>query len=148
MFDEPVSPMMNQNRVTEGNVKVWVDALAEADGYVFVTPEYNHSMPSGLKNAIDYIAREVMRKPFTIVSHGVNGGARAAENVKLALNANIGAVPIANTVTINGMVAYHELVSEDGEINVEKLPEHTESLKKALDALIWYTDALKTKRDT
>ena len=51
LFDEPISPMMNENRVTEGGVKQWLDALAGADGYIIVTPEYNHAMGNGLKNA-------------------------------------------------------------------------------------------------
>ena len=81
MFDEPILPMMNKNRQPTGGVKTWLDALESADGLVVVTPEYNHAMPSGLKNAIDYINFQVMHKPFLVVSHGANGGARSMEQV-------------------------------------------------------------------
>lgn len=147
MFDEPISPMFNKERTPEGPVKVWLDALREADGYVFITPEYNHSMPSGLKNAIDFIAYEVMKKPFMAVGHGGTGGARAIDNLKTALNANIGAVPIANSVTLLGYPGMGQVFDESGEL-LETHRHQAGELRKALETLVWYADALKTKRET
>lgn len=146
VFDEPVSPMMNPERKPEGQVKVWLDELAAADGYVFVTPEYNHTMPSGLKNAIDYIDFQVMKKPFLVVGHGGVGGARATQELKLALNANIGAVPVPVAIPVIGYVGYQDLISETGEANTEEVRQLESTLKSGLETLAWYAEALSAKR--
>lgn len=146
MFSEPILPMMNKDRAPAGSVKQWIDALESADGYVVVTPEYNHAMPSGLKNAIDYINFQVMKKPFLVVSHGANGGARAAEQVKQSLNANIGAVPVSSGVTINGMVGFGDMISETGEPQSEVVEKEQNNLENKLQELVWYSQALKNAR--
>jgi len=146
MFDEPVSPMMNPDRKPEGQVKVWLDELASADGYVFVTPEYNHTMPSGLKNAIDYIDFQIMKKPFLVVGHGGVGGARATQELKLALNANIGAVPVPVAIAVIGYVGYQDLISETGEANTDDIRQLESTLQSGLETLAWYAEALSAKR--
>jgi NAD(P)H-dependent FMN reductase len=146
MFDEAVLPMMNPDRESEGNTKRWLEVLASADGYIFVTPEYNHALPSGLKNAIDYINFQIMDKPFLVVSHGANGGARSGEQLKQALNANIGAIPMASSVTINGMVGFNDLISEEGVINQESMKSLQKDLESRLEKLVWFTEAIKSKR--
>src|SRR6185437_14150385 len=55
LFNEPVSPRYNPDRQIVPEAQKWLDKLAEFEAYVFVTPEYNHSMPGALKNAIDYV---------------------------------------------------------------------------------------------
>jgi len=146
MFDEPILPMMNKNRQPTGGVKTWLDALESADGLVVVTPEYNHAMPSGLKNAIDYINFQVMHKPFLVVSHGANGGARSMEQVKQALNASLGAVPLGNGVTINGMVGFGDMINESGEINSDEVKKQEKGLVEKLELLVRYAEALKRLR--
>lgn len=146
MFDEAISPMMNPDRKPEGVVKTWLDALADADGYVFVTPEYNHTMPSGLKNAIDYIDFQVMKKPFLVVGHGGVGGARATQELKLALNASIGAVPVPVAVAVVGYVGYNDLITETGEANTDDVRALEATLKSGVDTLVWYAEALTAKR--
>lgn len=146
MFDEPILPMINKNRQPTGGVKTWLDALESADGLVVVTPEYNHAMPSGLKNAIDYINFQVMHKPFLVVSHGANGGARSMEQVKQALNASLGAVPLGNGVTINGMVGFGDMINESGEINSDEVKKQEKGLVEKLELLVKYAEALKRLR--
>ncbi len=58
------------------------DRIERADGYVIVTPEYNHSYPAGLKRAIDWHYREWMFKPATVLSYGVQGGLLATEHLR------------------------------------------------------------------
>ena len=53
------------------------------DGFVFVTPEYNHSTSGVLKNAIDYLYAEWNNKAMGVVCYGAAGGARAAEHLRL-----------------------------------------------------------------
>jgi NAD(P)H-dependent FMN reductase len=82
-FDEPGSPMFvpPQNPIAQA----WGRKIAEFDGYIFVTAEYNHSMPAVLKNALDYAYHEFVRKPATFVAYGGVGGARAVEQLRLVL---------------------------------------------------------------
>lgn len=147
MFKESQLPMMNPDRQLEGSLKAWIDALDSADGFVFVTPEYNHGMPAGLKSAIDYINFQVMKKPFLVVSHGAEGGARSGEQLKNVLNANIGAVPIGGSVALVGMIGFHDMISEDGEILAESLKGKEKTLAGSLETLKWYAEALKTARE-
>jgi NAD(P)H-dependent FMN reductase len=65
------------------HTKQWADLIASFDGFVFVTPEYNHSTSGVLKNAIDYLYAEWNNKAVGFVSYGSVGGARAAEHLRL-----------------------------------------------------------------
>jgi len=80
-LDEPLPPAMGQYQ--NEHTKQWADKIASFDGFVFVTPEYNHSTSGVLKNAIDYLFTEWNNKAAGIVSYGGNGGARAAEHLRL-----------------------------------------------------------------
>ena len=60
----------------------WQKKIAEFDGYIFVTPEYNRSITGALKNALDQAYVEWNRKAFGIVSYGGVGGTRAAEHLR------------------------------------------------------------------
>ena len=55
------------------------------DGYIFVTPEYNHSTSGALKNALDFVYGEWNNKAAALVSYGAAGGTRAAEHLRLIL---------------------------------------------------------------
>jgi NAD(P)H-dependent FMN reductase len=144
LFDEAISPKYNQDRQPEGDVKQWLDTLARADGYVFVTPEYNHSIPGALKNAIDYVAYQTAQKAATIVSHGGVGGARATEHLRnIASEMGLVTTPIA--VNLVGFVGMQPIINEDGTlVNSESGAQGV--LESALEQLVWYTAALKTAR--
>jgi len=79
-FCEPAPPMTGiyQHAYTRD----WSALIASFDAYVFITPEYNHSLPSALKNAIDHLYREWNDKVAGIVSYGVAGGVRAGEHLR------------------------------------------------------------------
>jgi NAD(P)H-dependent FMN reductase len=80
-LDEPLPPSMGnyQNEHT----RQWAATISRFDGFVFVTPEYNHGTSGVLKNAIDYLYAEWNNKAMGVVSYGVVGGARAAEHLRL-----------------------------------------------------------------
>ena len=63
------------------HTKAWSAKIGEFDGYVFVTPEYNHSTSGVLKNAIDYLYTEWNNKAAAFVSYGALGGTRAIEHL-------------------------------------------------------------------
>ncbi|WP_229397753.1 NADPH-dependent FMN reductase [Micromonospora okii] len=66
-------------------VREWAARVASFDAYIFVTPEYNHSVPGVLKDAIDFLYHEWTNKAAGLVSYGVHGGTRAAEHLRLVL---------------------------------------------------------------
>lgn len=83
MLDEPypASRGMYQNDHT----RKWAAKIDEFDGYIFVTAEYNHSIPGALKNALDYLSAEWHNKAAGIVSYGSMGGVRANEHLRQIL---------------------------------------------------------------
>jgi NAD(P)H-dependent FMN reductase len=81
-LDEPVSAAWAPGYQHE-HTKLWSEKIASFDGFVIVTPEYNHSTSGVLKNAIDYLYAEWNNKAVGFVSYGAVGGARAAEHLRL-----------------------------------------------------------------
>lgn len=147
-FDEAVSPKFNPNRQPKPEVKKWLDTLQAFDAYLVVTPEYNHSIPGVLKNALDYTDVQVARKPFAIVSHGSAGGARAASHLKHVIS-EIRAVPIPTNLALTMRVS--EIFDENGTLaeeidNSDSSPRHR--LQGTLEELKWYSDALATARNS
>jgi NAD(P)H-dependent FMN reductase len=80
-LDEPLPPSLGQYQ--NEHTKQWADKIASFDGFVIVTPEYNHSTSGVLKNAIDYLYAEWNNKAVGFVSYGGVGGARAVEHLRL-----------------------------------------------------------------
>jgi NAD(P)H-dependent FMN reductase len=80
-LDEPLPASMGQYQ--NAHTQEWAAVIAMYDGFVFVTPEYNHSTSGVLKNAIDYLYAEWNNKAMGVVSYGAVGGARAAEHLRL-----------------------------------------------------------------
>ncbi|MGH7217867.1 MAG: NADPH-dependent FMN reductase [Candidatus Microsaccharimonas sp.] len=77
-FDAPVSPMAPDFAPAHENVIEWTKLVAEADGVIFVTPEYNHTMTPVQLNAIDWIGKEWEHKKIGLVGYGWNSGAAQA----------------------------------------------------------------------
>ena len=83
LLDEPVPPSMG--RYSRPHTFAWAEKIASFDGYVFVTAEYNHSIPGALKNAIDYLFAEWNNKAAGFVAYGSAGGTRAVEHLRLVM---------------------------------------------------------------
>ena len=79
-LDEAIPPSMGQ--YAGEHTKRWAEKIDAFDGFIFVTPEYNHSTSAVLKNAIDYIYGEWNNKAAAYVSYGTLGGARAIEHLR------------------------------------------------------------------
>ncbi|NUR96408.1 MAG: NAD(P)H-dependent oxidoreductase [Kribbellaceae bacterium] len=79
-LDEAIPPSAGQ--YAGEHTKAWAATIAAYDGFVFVTPEYNHSTSAVLKNAIDYLYAEWNNKAAGFVSYGSLGGARAIEHLR------------------------------------------------------------------
>ncbi len=83
VLDERVPAIMGDYH--GAHTRRWAETIAPFDGFVFVTPEYNHSVPAALKNAIDYLFAEWSDKAAGFVSYGLHGGTRAVEHLRLIL---------------------------------------------------------------
>lgn len=81
LLDEPNSPA--QRNYTKAHTKQWSEVINAADGFLFITPEYNFSTSAALKNAIDFVWQEWNYKPVAFLSYGGQaGGARAVEHLR------------------------------------------------------------------
>lgn len=116
--------------------------LAEADAFVMVTPEYNHSFPAPLKNAIDWHNQQWHAKPVGFVSYGgLAGGLRAVEQLRVVL-AELHAVTIRNTVSFHN---YGDKFDADGKATD---PAADSAAKSMLDQLAWWAHALRDAKKT
>ncbi|HTT80302.1 MAG TPA: NADPH-dependent FMN reductase [Stellaceae bacterium] len=110
VYDLAPIPLYNQDFEGEKRppaVKAMLADIAAADGLVFCAPEYNHSIPGVLKNAIDWASRPSFQsvlayKPATImaISRGPLGGARCLEHLKVALDSCLARIALAREVII------------------------------------------------
>ncbi|MFD4327961.1 NADPH-dependent FMN reductase [Nocardioides sp. NPDC058538] len=98
ILDEPRHPRLQQ--YTQPHTKAWSATVDRADAFLFVTPEYNHSFPAALKNALDYLFLEWGDKPVGLVSYGgVSAGLRSVAALKPVLAA-LRMVPALEAVSI------------------------------------------------
>lgn len=137
-FNEPIPAIMSQDYQTP-EAKVWSNKINELDGFVFVTPEYNKAITSGLKDAIDYLYVEWNNKAAGIVSYGSTLGVTAANNLRLILT-----VPKVATV---GTQPALSLFTDFEEMSTFKpAPFHEETVQTMLNEVIAWSTALKAIR--
>lgn len=98
LLDEPVPAAIGDYQ--HPHTLAWSEAVSGFDGYVFVVPEYNHSVPASVKNAIDFLYREWHDKAAGLVSYGTTGGIRAAEHLRLVL-AEVKVACVRSQVTLS-----------------------------------------------
>lgn len=94
-FDGPLPPNSPDFEPTNDAARQWTELVINADGVVFVTPEYNHTMTPVQLNAIDWIGKEWEDKPIALVGYGWGSGAgqahaTAREALAVNLKAKIG----------------------------------------------------------
>ncbi|GAA2439728.1 NAD(P)H-dependent oxidoreductase [Actinomadura vinacea] len=123
----------------------WAETIASFDGFVFVTPEYNHSAPAALKNAIDFLFGEWNNKAAGFVSHGVHGGVRAVEHLRQVMTE----VQVANVRTQVALSAFADFETTDpAEPGVIVPGAYQEpALVELLDEVIAWSKALKPLRE-
>jgi NAD(P)H-dependent FMN reductase len=133
----------NDPTYSEPIVKAWNSKIKEADAYVIVTPEYNHSIPGGLKNAIDsvWISFGFRNKPVAFVGYsgGIAGGVRAIEHLAHVF-IETESVPMRNNVIIPAVTSAFD---EQGQpVN----PMTNAAAGIMLDDLAWWSAALEKAR--
>lgn len=124
-------------------VAAFVAEMGRADGFVLVTPEYNHGIPGTLKNVLDHLYDEWGRKPFAVVgvSNGQVGGARAVEQLRMV-------IPGLNAVSVPYSVLVRDVESTfpgDSPSPADE-KEFTSRVERLWKDLEWYAQALKAAR--
>lgn len=132
------------------HTKAWGAAVEPFDGYIVVTPEYNHSAPGGLKNAIDYLFAEWNDKAAGFVSYGVHGGVRAVEHLRLTL-AEVKTATVRSQVALSVYtdVDYTGVDMSDPTAAGTLAPadRHSRDLQDLTEELVSWTRALATVRE-
>ena len=149
-FDAPMSPSMMGKKYQNEIVQRWSAKIDEADGYVIVSPEYNHGYSGVLKNAMDSISPEWYRKPVGFVSYGSAGGARAIEQLRQVV-IELKMIPINKSIHIpwefimkamnNKEIKHDELLQP---LRTSMGPDH---LQAFIENLVWMTKAMKQVRE-
>ena len=117
--------------------------IKEADGYVPITPEYNHSVSSALKNTLDYFLEEYFFKPSAIISYSVGsfGGITAGNHLRQIL-AEMGSIAISSQFPISKV---HEVFDDEGKLLDEN---YERRFSRFLEEFEWYVSALAKQRES
>jgi NAD(P)H-dependent FMN reductase len=135
-LDEPLPASMGQYQ--NDHTQQWAELIASF-GFVFVTPEYNHSTSGVLKNAIDYLYAEWNNKAAGFVSYGAVGGARAAEHLRLVAG-ELQMADVRQQVALSLLTEFESFsVFKPGDYNIS-------ALSTLLDQVISWSDALAPLR--
>ncbi|SIQ73639.1 NAD(P)H-dependent FMN reductase [Paracoccus thiocyanatus] len=143
LFDEAASNLWMPSQ--DARAVKWQQKLAEFDGYVFLTAEYNHSVSGSLKNALDQAYKEWNRKPAAAMGYGGVGAARAIEHLR-GIAVELQMVPLRNAVHLGGgdffKVSPLGANGEMAEVEANLLP----ALEAMLDELLWWAEATMAQR--
>jgi NAD(P)H-dependent FMN reductase len=137
-LDEPGNPNFQQYQ--HDHTRAWGELIDSFDGFVFLVPEYNHSYPGALKNALDYVYREWNDKAAGIISYGGwAAGARAAEALRLVLaELQVATVRAQPTISTHPSFSSGAFVPPDG---------LDTSVRGMLDQVIAWSGALRGVRE-
>ncbi len=138
LLDEPVPPSLNQ--YSQPHTKTWSAKIASFDGYVFVTPEYNHGISGALKNAIDYLYQEWNNKAAGFVSYGSANGVRAVESLRLVM----GELQVAD---VRAQVMLSLFTDFENFTTFKPANMHEQAASTMLDQLIAWSTAMKSVRE-
>ncbi len=137
LLDEPIPPSMG--KYSKPHTKIWAEKIGSFDGFVFVTPEYNHGPSGALKNAIDFLYAEWNNKAAGFVGYGAAGGTRAVEQLRQVM----AEVQVA---TVRAQVALSLHTDFENYSVFRPGPQHEATLKTMLDQVTAWAGALKTIR--
>lgn len=138
LLDEPVPPSMGQ--YSKPHTKAWANKIDSFDGFVFVTPEYNHGTSGALKNAIDFLYREWNNKAAAFVSYGSAGGTRAVESLRLVM----GELQVAD---VRAQVALSLYTDFENFTEFKPAAHHEKEVFQMLDQLTAWAGALRGLRE-
>jgi NAD(P)H-dependent FMN reductase len=136
-YDEPFPAAMGQYQ--NEHTKRWARTIDAFDGFVIVTPEYNHSLPGSLKNALDYIYAEWNNKAVGFVSYGSALGVRSVEHLR-QIAGHLQMADVGQTVSLSLFTEFENMQDfTPASISVD-------ALNTMLDQLSAWTRAMKSLR--
>lgn len=139
-YPYPKSPKLIEGEYSGEVEKKWQEVTSAADGFIIVTPEYNHGYPAVLKNALDYLYVPWNRKPVAFVSYGgSSGGIRAVDQLR-QVAIELGMVPIRSEVNIPYVV---KALGEGDEPQDKTFSQRAEAMIHEL--VIWATTLRKVR---
>ena len=136
-LDEAIPPSLGQ--YAQAHTKAWAEKIASFDGFVFVTPEYNHSTSGALKNAIDFLFAEWNNKAAGFISYGSVGGTRAVEHLRLIMSE-------LQVATVRAQVALSLFTDFENFSSFQPAEHQQQALNTMLDQLVSWSGALRTVR--
>ena len=136
-LDEPLPPSLGQYQ--NEHTKRWADTIASFDGFIMVTPEYNHSTSGVLKNALDYLYAEWNNKAAGFVGYGSAGGVRAVEHLRLVM-AEVQVATVRNQVALSLFTDFENFTTFKPDTRHEK------SVNAMLDQVLAWGGALQPLR--
>src|SRR6516164_10906406 len=142
-FDQPMTPAMpGRAPYADETVKRWTAAIAQSDGFIFVTPEYNYGTSAVLKNALDWVYPEWNRKVAAFISYGSAMGARGVQQLReSAVELQMAPIRTAVHIPVATLRAHYQ--GGDVEAGLAELNAKAQAM---IDDLLWWTMALKTAR--
>lgn len=142
LLDEPVPAAIGDYR--NPHTRAWSDVVRRFDGFVFVVPEYNHSAPAAVKNAIDYLFTEWNDKAAGFVGYGLHGGVRAVEHLRGAL-AEVKVACVRSQVALS---LFTDFAIDDMTAPGTFTPaeHHTAQLQRTVDEVVSWSAALRAVR--
>jgi NAD(P)H-dependent FMN reductase len=142
-FDRELPPAYTGRAHQTPEVSRFAERIDQADGFVFVSPEYNHGPSAVLKNALDHTFVEWHRKPVAFVGYGNVGGARAIEQLRQIV-VELEMAPLRHAVHILPDVMVPAMQAEPGDLTVFAPLEG--KLTKLAEDLTWWAEALAAAR--
>lgn len=134
------SPKMIETQYPDPTERRWVETVNGADGFLIVTPEYNHGYPAALKNALDYVYAGWNRKPVAFVSYGGSaGGVRSVQQLR-QVAVELQLIPVRAEVNIPMVF---RAFGPDGNPTEPFL---TTLAQNTLNELVWWAGVLKEAR--
>jgi NAD(P)H-dependent FMN reductase len=137
-LDEPIPA--SAGRYAQEHTKQWAAKIASFDAFVFVTPEYNHSVSGALKNAIDFLYKEWNNKVAGFVSYGAAGGVRAVEHLRLVMSE-------LQVATVRGQASFSVMTDFVNFHDFKPDPAKSAYVTTMLDQVVAWGGALRTLRN-
>ena len=137
LFDEAVPPAMGPG--SKEHTKKWAAKIASFDGYVFVTPEYNHAPNAALKNAMDFLFKEWNNKAAGFVGYGGTGAVRSVDILRM-ICANLELADVRAQVSLTFAADFEKFTT------FKPLPHQEKTLAGVFDQVEAWAKALKPLR--
>jgi len=137
LLDEPMPASTGQ--YSQEHTRIWSAKIASFDGYVFITPEYNHGTCAALKNSIDFLYQEWINKAAGFIGYGSAMGTRSIENLRLVLAS-------LQVATVRVQVGLSIFTDFENFSVFKPAPIHAQYVNEMLDQLIAWSGALRSLR--